>query len=139
LDTLESIDIVRVERSEIEAAGIPAIRRTGVTAAARMRESHFDLSEIDYPRLGNIAALTAGGFRKNRVVRITGGKLINILKNAIAEMTVEPNDLKERVAKHVLQPMRLRHLRWSDLKMLKSYAVGPFKSPGFHARSCETE
>ena len=98
-DHIETIDVVVLNVNEIEKYEIKIIASDGITSVKSLIDSHRDLSELTYTKLGFIKDHIVERIRAEKMKRFTKGQLKKILKNAIESGILQMNDLKDSVRK----------------------------------------
>ena len=96
-DHLDTIDIIVLDESELERAGLRIVATPGNTPIKRLADFHRDITALTYRTLGLVADFTAKCFQQRSVRRFTRGQLISLLKGAIHQGDIVHTDLKEHV------------------------------------------
>ena len=118
-DHIETIDVILFSENELLNEFI--IKPTsGRTPISDLRNSHRDISNLTYERLGIIKDFVLDSFKKKRTIRFTEKKLIKILKEAINHNRLNYEDLKEGI----LSCIQL----FSKFTMLQAYRVFSYTS-----------
>ena len=100
-DHLDAIDVVLLEKGEVEAAKLKLAATRGRTAVADLADRHLDIVELNYGSLGAVAGLIIRRICDGAVKRYTKGDLVRLLKAAINTNRLNPADLKPSVLKKV--------------------------------------
>ena len=95
---LETIDVVQMDREHLEKNEIDCIQTEGNTPVKDLANTHIDLSDLAYKKLGIIAYHIANKFRQGKVERYTAGRIKGILKNAIQNKRLEITDLGNSIS-----------------------------------------
>jgi len=82
-DHLDTIDIVFLEKSDVEAAELNLVATPGRTLVADLKDRHRDIIDLDYVSLGVVANLIITKIREGAVKRYTKGDLKQLLKTAL--------------------------------------------------------
>ena len=96
-DHLDTIDVVVLDESELDRAGLRIAATPGTTPVKRLADIHRDITALTYRTLGIVADFTVKCFQQDSVRRFTRGQLISLLKSAIHQGEITETDLKERV------------------------------------------
>lgn len=102
-DHLDTIDIVVLDESALERAGLRIVPTPGNTPVKRLVDFHRLISELTYRTLGVLAGFTTQCFRETTVHRFTRGQLRTLLKEAITHGDLAQTDLKEHVRSAVIR------------------------------------
>jgi len=100
-DHLEAIDVVILEEKSINDYNISIVATPGETPVEELTESHRDLAELTYSKLGTIKDHIVERIRTDKLKRYTRGSIKKLIQNAIDEKKIELNDLKESVRKKI--------------------------------------
>jgi len=92
---LEAIDVVALDPQRIAACGIDCLSTEGMTPVDYLRNTHRELPQLSYSKLGAIAQEILDNVRNDGVQRRTKMDLREILRNAIIEGKLEPDRLDE--------------------------------------------
>ena len=96
-DHLDTIDVIVLDDSELEKAGLNIVATPGNTPIRRLADFHRDIAALTYRTLGVVADFTTRCFQQQNVRRFTRGQLISLLKGAIGQGDIAQSDLKEHV------------------------------------------
>ena len=99
---LETIDIVTIDPDYIEEKNIGWLSTEGLTPVDDLKNTHRDLYNLTYCKLGVIAYHIAERIIQNKVQRYTLGRLKQILKNAVGQGRLEPNTLSDSLRKRLV-------------------------------------
>ena len=94
-ERLETVDVVMLDRSAIEAAGIRIQNNTGRTPFKEFENKHHDLLDLNYKSLGQLAGLIVSELDTGRVKRVRLAEAEKLVRKAIAGGTIHPENLKE--------------------------------------------
>lgn len=100
-DHIESLDVVILNVETIENYNIQIVASDGITPVEFMINSHRNLSELTYLKLGFIKDHIIERIRDDKMKRFTKFELLKILKKAIADGILKMEDLKADVRKKV--------------------------------------
>jgi hypothetical protein len=92
---LDTIDVVSLNRLDLEEKGIRLQSTPGRTPVKDLIEQHVNLCDLTYGKLGIVADLTVRVFKEERVVRYTVGNLKKLLNEAINLGRLQKNELNE--------------------------------------------
>ncbi|HUT87224.1 MAG TPA: hypothetical protein VMX15_03975 [Candidatus Heimdallarchaeota archaeon] len=96
-DHLDTIDIVLLCQGALGKAGLEVKRSAATTALSEFAANHRDVVGLTYRKLGELARLIVDGIKGNRVRRYTKGKLLELLRGAVASGRISVDDLREGV------------------------------------------
>ena len=92
-DHVETIWVAAIERASVINSGIDLVQIEGKTAVDDLKNTHFDLTNLTYPKLGSLAQFTVQSFTSDRVKSYTEGRLVGILDQAIRSKRLDPTKL----------------------------------------------
>ena len=95
---LEAIDVVILDGVYLLKANVEQEQTSGITPVSDLKNSHFDLKNLDYYTLGLVAEHIIHRVKLNKIKRYSIKDLKTILKKAISENRLKLEDLKESVA-----------------------------------------
>ena len=98
-DRLDTIDVVQMNFEELQKDGFRCARTKGRTPVEDLVDTHLDICDLSYGKLGVIACYIANMVRNGKQVRRTVGELKEILRTAIAEGRLSEEELKEDIRK----------------------------------------
>jgi len=98
---LESIDVVLLDGQDLIKANVKCIQTKGITPVKDLEDTHYDLSELDYFRVGLIAEHISKRIFLKKIKRYTITDLKRILVKAIDENRLSLEDLNESVRKKI--------------------------------------
>lgn len=101
LDHIETIDVVILEKETIEKHKIKIVVSNGNTPISTFVNSHRDLSNLTFTKLGFIKDHIVERIRENKLKRFTKGTLIKMLKQAIDDGILQLIDLKESIREKI--------------------------------------
>ena len=96
---LESIDVVVMNSGYLKENGIDVANRLGRTPVGDLQETHRNLSDLSYSKLGVIAYHIVEQLNQNNSKRYTEGQIKRILRTAIEQSRLGVDDLSEFVKK----------------------------------------
>jgi hypothetical protein len=99
--SIDSIDIVEIERKAIENKGLSLIQNEGDTCYRGYKNKHYDLRDLTYKLLGHFSELIIEN--KASIKRIKKSKLKSIIKDGINTKKV----IKEDLDSHILKSLDL--------------------------------
>lgn len=95
-DHADAFDVVLMEKEEIMNLNMNLIQNPGITPIQSLENTHYDISNLSYSKLGIIADYIIGRIRDNRIIRCTKGELREIFKEAITNGRLAPDLITER-------------------------------------------
>lgn len=98
---LESIDVVLLDGQDLVKASVSIEQTKGITPVKDLEKTHFDLSELNYYKIGLVAEHIAQRIYFKKIKRYTITDLKNILKEAINNNRLSMDDLNESVRKKI--------------------------------------
>jgi len=98
---LESIDIVTLDGDYLIKAMVEQEQTEGITPISDLVDSHYDLKNLNYYKIGIVAEHIIQRIRLNKVKRYTINELKIILKKAIEQDRLKIEDLHVSVAELV--------------------------------------
>ena len=96
-DHLECIDAAPIDREYLEENEIECKQTEGNTPVKNLANTHIDLSDLTYKKLGIIAYHIANKFREGKVTRYTEGRIKRILRAAVKKKRLKAEDLNESI------------------------------------------
>ena len=101
-NTLDKLDIVLLEKGELEARGIALAATLGETSVADLRARHVDLANLEMVAHGNIALLVASAIRARTAhYQFRRRRVIELLRAAIGSGRVSKESLAEGLRRDV--------------------------------------
>lgn len=94
LDHIDTIDVVSIERSKMEACGLMIFENDGDTPVRELVKNHKDVISLDYRSVGEFANLILEELQENKTKRYTRAALLKIIQSAIDQGKLEKKDLK---------------------------------------------
>ena len=104
-DNVDKLDIVWVDEGELKTNGQTLEDTEGQTPVTELIERHVDVCRLDYVRLGNVAHHVITAIEEERWIRLSKGRVANILVAAVEQERVNLNDLKPSLQKDVLKSL----------------------------------
>lgn len=99
LERAETIHIAFVD--EVSFGDIIITDSLGDTASVELANLHVDVSELDDTSIRHVASILAKCAYGEKVKRITASKVKTTVQDAVASGTVDPNNLKPSLKKHI--------------------------------------
>ena len=96
-ERVDKLDIVWVNEDELQTDGQTLQDTTGFTPVTELVDRHVDICRLDYIRLGNVAHHVITAIEEDRYIRLSKGRVANILVAAVEQERVNLNDLEKRV------------------------------------------
>lgn len=98
-EKIETIDVAQLSPERLHASGIEYRQSAGETKVLELVKSHFDLVCLTYGKLGIVAQQVLDSIVDGKVQRFTIGRLKEILRRAIEEGRLSPDELSEKMKK----------------------------------------
>ena len=105
-DYLAAMDFVMLDVEYLSSCGIDHRHMEAETPVDDLRNAHHDLVQLTYPKLGAIANYVVERFKNDEVERYTEGRLKKVLRKAIADDRLKPEDLKPSIRKKLGYPIQ---------------------------------
>ena len=96
-ERLETIDLVWLPQKDFLEEDLTLQQTKGKTPVESWADRHFDVTCLDYVRLGKIAHRVAAAIKNLQCRRFPRKAVANLLMTAVREQRVNPDDLKENV------------------------------------------
>ena len=96
---LDTIDIVWIEKIELEKKGVEFIASPGRTPIEYLVKTHLDLTGLNYFKIGLIAESITTKIASSKIKRYTTGELKKLFNAAIDKGLVEKSLLDEGIRK----------------------------------------
>jgi hypothetical protein len=100
-DHLETIHIAVIDKHNLIQQGILCTSVEASTPVKDLNNTHYDLSELTYDKLGIIADHISDGFKQNKILEYRRRELKLILTEAIENKRLESSDLSEFILKKI--------------------------------------
>jgi hypothetical protein len=97
LDHLESLDVIMLDSEFLISANIDISNTPGNTKVNDLVDTHKDLSNLTYSKLGIISTHIVDRIHADQLRRFTKKSLKDILNKAIEEQRLNRDDLKEYI------------------------------------------
>ena len=98
---LDAIDVAPINTEHLEENKIDYIRTGGRTPVKELVDTHRDLSNLSYKKLGIVAYHIADKIKDNQVKRYTRGRLKEILRDAIEKGRLRADELDDSIRKEL--------------------------------------
>ncbi|MFH0924891.1 MAG: hypothetical protein V1872_04550 [bacterium] len=98
---LETIDVVLMNSDYLGKRGVDFIASPGLTPIEELKDTHIDLANLSYKKLGTVAYHIAERIKDDSIKRYTKGSLKEILKRAIDQKKLKIDDLDENLKKGI--------------------------------------
>lgn len=99
---IERIDVISIERQQVEAAGLMVVDKKGDTVVEDLIDTHKDISELTYAKLGVVSQLILKSLPDSHI-RYNRARLLSILRAAVEAGRLNIEDLKDEDAKDKLR------------------------------------
>jgi hypothetical protein len=96
---LDAIDIVWIEKQEIEQKGVDYQLSPGITPIEYLINTHIDLTKLTYFKIGLIAETIFNTISNGKIKRYTKGEIKKLINTAIQDGLVKKEQLVEGIAK----------------------------------------
>ncbi len=100
-DHLEAIDVVILEEESINRYNIRIMVTPGKTPIEELSETHRDLADLTYSKLGTIKDHIVERIRTDNLKRYTRGTIKKLIQKAIEDGKIELSDLKESIREKI--------------------------------------
>ena len=104
-ERVDKLDIVWIDEGELQTDGQTLADTEGRTHVTELVKRHVDICRLDYVRLGNVAHHVTTAIEEERWIRLSKGRVANILVAAVEQERVNLNDLKPSLQKDVLKSL----------------------------------
>ncbi|NKB32541.1 MAG: hypothetical protein GKR91_05525 [Pseudomonadales bacterium] len=94
-ERLQRCDIVWFEKSELEDNGFDLENTPGETVVDSLVDSHVDITELDYQKLGDVAEKVVDSFKHSKYKRFTNGDIKNLIQDAVENDLLDPRKLHD--------------------------------------------
>ncbi len=98
-DRLDTIDVVLFSTDSILSKDIEIDESKGITRVKDLVDTHKDIIQLSYSKLGTIADVIVEQFKLDKIKRYTTSDQKELLKNAIVNGRLMKDDLPEAVRK----------------------------------------
>ena len=95
---LEAIDVVILDGEYLIKATIEQEQTNGITPVSDLVESHIDLKNLNYYKIGLVSEHIVQRIKSNKVKRYTIAELKDLIRNAIEQDRLKIEDLNESIA-----------------------------------------
>jgi hypothetical protein len=117
-DHLDTIDILLINPSLITEKGLTLEPSQGDTLYQKFKDKHYNVINLDYPSLGEMAKVTIESLRLKQWKQFRKSELINILTVAVQKDKVRWSDLKPDVRKKIPYE-KMKQVTWTDSDFTK--------------------
>lgn len=102
-DKFETIDLIILEQQKLEALNLKIVHspQDGMTPIESLKETHFDLIELTYSKLGILKDYIITKVDGGKIIRFTRTKTIDIIKEAIKNKVLDPSILKDSLRNEI--------------------------------------
>lgn len=98
VERFDKIDVVVISENELKGAGLSYESTQGDTPIKELRSRHVNVVKLDLERLARIGRILAPEIRLGESVhRFTKDQLIALVRKAIQDKRLNPNDLNENL------------------------------------------
>ncbi len=104
-ERVDKLDIVWVNEDELQTDGQTLQDTIGFTPVTELVDRHVDICRLDYIRLGNVAHHVITAIENDRYIRLSKGRVADILVAAVEQERVNLDDLEKRVQEEVLKSL----------------------------------
>jgi hypothetical protein len=101
--SIESIDIIKIDRKAIESKGLSLRQTEGNTCYHSYKNKHYDLINLTYKSIGCFAELIIEN--KGSIKRIERNKLKSIISSGVVAKKI----IKEDLDPHILKLLKIFH------------------------------
>jgi hypothetical protein len=96
---LDTIDVVWIEKNEIERKGVEYQSSKGITPIEHLVDTHIDLMKLNYFKMGLVAETITNTIADSKIKRYTKGEIKKLLNSAIESGSVKIEQLLEGIVK----------------------------------------
>jgi hypothetical protein len=100
-DHLDKIDVVFLDEPTLTEYNLKIVANKGQTPVERLNNTHRDIAELNYTKLGQVKDQIVHCLRNSKHKRYTVNALKKILNDAIDKGLVHKEDLRESLRKHI--------------------------------------
>lgn len=101
---LENIDIIYIDKAILlDYKFIIKDDVPGATSVEDLKNTHRDISDLNYKRIGEFAYIVAKSISNSKFKRFTRKKLIKIINKAIDENRLQIDTLNDNIKKDILK------------------------------------
>ena len=104
-DTIQKVEIAWIECEDLQTSGVMIEQSEGKTDVADMVDRHYDLCQLDYTRLGEVAQLVSSSLQDERYKRVPEARVEQLLVSAVEQDRVALTDLREAVQERLRNAM----------------------------------
>ena len=104
-ERVDKFHIVWIDEDELKTDGQTLEDTPGRTQVTELVDRHVDVCRLDYVRLGNVAHHVTKAIEDNRYIRLSKGRVANILVAAVEQGRVNLDDLEKRVQEEVIKSL----------------------------------
>lgn len=104
-ERVDKFYIVWIDEDELKTDGQTLEDTPGRTHVTELVDRHVDVCRLDYIRLGNVAHHVIKAIEDNRYIRLSKGRVADILVAAVEQERIDLNDLEKRVQEEVLKSL----------------------------------
>lgn len=102
-DKPDTVDLVYFDEGELAEKKLDIDNVVGDTLVEHRKMKHYDIISLDYSKLAAVADIILCAKKKARIKRYSKKEIIELLKDAIAQGNIKPDNLKEQMKKEVLK------------------------------------
>lgn len=100
-DHLDTIDVVILQEDSLNEYNLNIVASPGDTPVESLVESHRDIADLTFSRLGSIKDHIVERIRNNHIKRFTVGTLKKLIKKSIEDGLLKKEDLKESIQRKI--------------------------------------
>jgi hypothetical protein len=98
---LDTIDIIWVEKKEIERKGVEYQQTPGITPIEDLADTHIDLTRLTYFKIGLVAETIINTIANGKIKRYIKAEIIKLINAAIQNGRVRKDQLGEGITKNL--------------------------------------
>jgi hypothetical protein len=102
----DKLDVVWLEKRKLVKAGVSLQQTPGSTPIADLQDRHFDATELDLVRLGEVAKAVAHAVQTQQYHRFTKKDVLRLIAKAVVAKRVRLEDLKEKLRSELIAHLR---------------------------------
>lgn len=100
-DFLDKIEFVWLDDDELTDDGLSLNDTPGRTPITELSQSHVDVTQLDYLRLGTVARHVSAAIEENRYRRLTRRSVKNLIADAIEQDRVDLDAISSKLRQQV--------------------------------------
>lgn len=99
---IDTIDVLAIDRTMLDRHQLSVDPKPMPNPYTAFSDRHRDVSNLDYDALGRMADVIIESLRQNQCKRYRRKQLLDLLKKAVEDDKVNPDELNEDVKKYIV-------------------------------------